>query len=196
MRRITLTVVAILLAVPAVAAAKVGIEYTQDPATVGPGEKMALNIMILKEPKNPAGPRAQMTPAVGAHPIVTFRSESGRVVRVRGHAANQDGVSRASVRLPDAGPWTASMRVPGVSVAEGGGHMEPFKLGTMDATSDAAVDEVVRPPAHAPVQSHDEGSATWWILLGALAALGGLTFTAIRTGIPARLRTRLGGGGA
>src|SRR3954454_15733808 len=119
MRRITLTVVAILLAVPAAASAKVGVEFEQDPATVGPGEKMAMNIMILREPKDPMA--GEMTPAVGAHPIVTFRSTSGRVVRVRGGASDENGVSHASVRLPDHGPWTTTMHVPGVKLAEGGG---------------------------------------------------------------------------
>lgn len=194
MRRITLTVVAILLAVPAAASAKVGIEFQTDPGTVKPGEKMPLNIMILREPKDPM--QGDMTPAVGAHPLVTFRSQSGRVVRVRGHAADANGVSRAWVVLPDRGPWTSSMTVPGVNVAEGGGQMGTFSLDTMTPSSDAAVKEVVRPPAQPPVAPHDDGGSAMWILLGGLAVLAGLTFTAFRAGLPTRLRTRFGGGGA
>lgn len=195
MRRVTLTVVAILLAVPAAASAKVGVQFLDDPATVGPGEKMAMNIMILREPKDPMG--GEMTPAVGARPIVTFRSESGRVVRVRGRASDENGISKASVRLPDHGPWTTSMRVPGVKLAEGGGHMGTFTMGAADPESDAAVMEVVAPPpAQRPAPAAGGGTGTTWILLGGLAALAALAFTALRAGLPARLRARLGGGGA
>lgn len=190
MRRITLTVVAILLAVPAAASAKVGIEFAQDPATVAPGKKMPLTIIILREPKDPLN--GQMKPAVGAHPLVTFRSKSGRVVRVRGHASDAGGISKASVALPDRGPWMPSLSVPGVKLAEGGGEMGSFEL----AAAAPAVKQVAHPPKAAAPATGNGGLSTGWILLGGLAALAGLTLTAIRTGLPARLRTRLGGGGA
>jgi hypothetical protein len=194
MRRITLTVVAILLAVPAAAAAKVGVEFTKDPATAKPGEAIPINIMIMGESKDPMA--GDMAPIVGARPLATFRSESGKVVRVRGAKSNENGISAATVTFPDKGPWTGTLDVRGEVLAEGGGNMGTWTVGEALAPPVAKTVETMKPPAQTPtVGGGTSGLLIGWILLGG-AAVAALAFTAMRAGLPARLRARLGGGGA
>jgi hypothetical protein len=138
-----------------------------------------------------------MAPIVGARPLVTFTSESGRVVRVHGAKSNRNGISAATVSFPDHGPWTGTMKVPGETLAESGGDFGRFEIGAADSTPAGKVVETVKPPAQdGPSSRGDSGVWPGWILLGGAALLGGLAFTAMRMGVPARLRTRLGGGGA
>jgi hypothetical protein len=195
MGRITLTVVAILLAVPALASAKVGVGFEQDPATIATGKKTTINIMIMRMPNGPNG--GEPKPIVGERPLVTFRSRSsGKVLRARGSASDADGVAHAATAFPDHGPWTTTIRVRGRVVTEGGrAEMSAFPIGTDPAEPTARVVDVMEPPAQAPaVPARSDGSSLPWLLIGFGGALAILAFAAMRMGIPARLRARLGGG--
>jgi hypothetical protein len=154
---------------------------------------MPIEIIIMGDGKDRSGIH-RVVPIVGARPIVVFTSKSGRVVRVRGARSDAGGQSPAVVRLPDAGPWSSTMRVPGRKLAEGGGDMGTFFVGPTPNAIDPARKHVVRPPADKPARASSSGIAFGWILLGGAALLAALGFTATRTGLPGRLRTRLGGG--
>lgn len=110
MRRVTLTVVAVLLAVPAVAQAKAGIEFNSAIEQQQPGSRQDFSAIAMREPADPMG--GAPTPIVGAQPLVSFRNAStGQVIRVRTSPTNRNGVGFGSVTFPDRGPWTASMTV-------------------------------------------------------------------------------------
>src|SRR5437868_5326048 len=127
MKRITLTIVAILLAVPVTAIAKTGIGFSRSPANIETGHKTKINIVLMHEPRRPGG---QPTPmAEGKHPLVTFRSDSGRVIRIRGAAVSREGLSYATVAFPDKGPWHSAITVGhrNISTGESG---QGFPIGT------------------------------------------------------------------
>src|SRR4051794_37512567 len=120
MKRITLTVVAVLLAVPAVGSAKIGGELQTDPQDLQPGQKTDVSMMVLKEPGDGQPPRAQPEPVVGVRPLATFRNaKTGEVVRVRGSRTNRDGIATAAVAFPSRGDWSVALKAPGVESMPG-----------------------------------------------------------------------------
>jgi hypothetical protein len=124
MRKVTLTVVAVLLAVPAFAHAKAGIEFSNAIEQQAPGSSQDFTAIAMKEPADPAG--GAPTPIVGARPLVTFQNaKTGHVIRVRTSPTNRNGVGFGSVTFPDSGPWTASMAVGGKPFAM---HAASFSL--------------------------------------------------------------------
>src|SRR4051812_14085270 len=127
MKRIAAIVAVTLLAVPALAPAKAGLEFKTYPDTAQPGEKINFTVFAIDEPRD-GGPGSQPKPIVGRHPLVTFRSQSGRVVRVRAGATNRDGIAHGSVAFPDKGPWTTALRV-GNNLQIGSERSEPIRVG-------------------------------------------------------------------
>jgi hypothetical protein len=192
MRRITLTVVAILLAVPAAAFGKVGVEFAKDPVTASTYEAIPFNIMILREPRDPSVDG--MTPITGARPVVTFKSATGEIVRVTGSRSDRQGMSDAVATFPDKGPWTGSLTVPRERLAESGGDLGTFRIGFDGTPAPAKAGAPKQPPAATTPASASSGSAIVWILLGAGALLIAGTTAAVRAGVPARLRSLRGGG--
>src|SRR4051794_27447233 len=107
MRKATVLTISALLALPGTALAKGGIEFQVYPETVDVGQKVHFNVMAMQEPTGPTGePKA----IVGRHPLITFRSESGKVIRVRASQTDLNGFSDGSVTFTDRGPWTTEMR--------------------------------------------------------------------------------------
>jgi hypothetical protein len=161
MRRITLAVVAVLLAVPALAHAKVGIEFDSPIEAQKPGDRQNFTAIVMSEPSDPKGGEPQ--PIEGVRPLVTFRNDrTGKVVRVRTVHTNGEGITRGSVVLPDRGPWTASVAVAGHVFSERGGG-QTFELAPPEA------------PGHpAPVADDDGGFPVWLLSFPAagLVALG------------------------
>jgi hypothetical protein len=150
MKRTTLTVVAILLAVPALAQAKAGIEFDQNVEAQQPGDRQSFSVFIHG--------------SSGGPPTVSFRNtQTGKVIDVRTVRTNGEGNARGSVIFPDTGPWTATLWVGGRPVTEGV-HGAEFEL-TAAAPKPAAA-----PP---PPQS-DDGFPLWLLTLPAagLAAFG------------------------
>jgi hypothetical protein len=56
MRRTTLLIVSLLLAVPALAHAKAGVEFDQDPEVAPVGTTIGFTVMAFREPRGPSGP--------------------------------------------------------------------------------------------------------------------------------------------
>src|SRR2546423_9745017 len=84
MRRATLIITSMLLAVPAVAHAKAGVEFDTYPEKSKVGTPISFSVMAFRDPPASGG---SAHPVVGAHPLITFRSASGRGVRVRASRA-------------------------------------------------------------------------------------------------------------
>jgi hypothetical protein len=167
MRRTTLLIVSLLLAVPALAHAKAGVEFDQDPELAPVGTAIGFTVMAFREPRGPSGPSSgEPRPVVGAHPLVTFRSESGRVIRVRASETNLNGIGYGKVRFTDKGPWLTEMHVRGVHV--GDEFSQPINAG-------AGLTQTTPPTvANDPAPSKPDDDFPWvWILSGAsiLAAL-------------------------
>src|SRR3954449_13399140 len=161
MKRITLTVTYVLLAVPAAAFGKTGINFKEAPESTNVGDRNNFQIILMREPRDPTG---QATPMSGVHPLVIFRSESGKVLRVRGQRVGDDGVSNASVVFTDKGPWHARLSVGGKLLPD---ESEPsgFGIGTGLIDTTPAVHKT---PMHQPAA--DNGNGVIWILLGLAAA--------------------------
>jgi hypothetical protein len=142
MRKVTLTVVAVLLAVPAFAQAKAGIEFTGAIEQQQPGSRQDFSAIAMREPPDPAA--GAPSPIVGAQPLVTFQNtKTGQVIRVRTSPTNRNGVGFGSVTFPNRGPWTASMAVGGKPFAM---HASSFSL------------QAAAPPASGPAAvRHDNG---------------------------------------
>ena len=181
MRRVTLVVVAVLLAVVPAASAKVGVEFQKDPSVIDPGEETGFMVMAMSEPRGPEAGDPQ--PVVGVRPLVTFRNaDTGQTVRVRTGRTGHEGIAFGRVTFPSRGTWSIEVKAPGLTLP--GDYMQEFELG---ATSLGRVVETVDPPAD--VAGPAGGSFPWLVLaIGVgLLALGGLV---LRFG-PRRLRTIL-----
>ena len=163
MRRVTLTVVAVLLAVPALADAKAGIEFGSAIEQQRPGSPQDFTAIVMNEPADPGG--GAPTPIVGAQPLVTFRNtRSGRVIRVRTSPTNRNGNSLGSVTFPDAGTWTATLSVGGKPLAM---HATSFSLRS------------AAPPA-GPAAARSGGGFPAWLLSLPAAALAALAIWLLR----------------
>jgi hypothetical protein len=168
MRRITLAVVAVLLAVPTLAQAKVGIEFDNAIETQKPGDRQSFSVLVMNEPPGPG--RVQPKAIAGVRPLISFRNErTGDVVRVRGSRTSSEGIGRGSVVLADRGPWTVYVRAAGLSQLEG----QTFEVGP--PTEAKVVATFPPPPDPAPVSDDDGGGLPAWLLsfpAAALAAFG------------------------
>jgi len=194
MKRITLLVVVVLLAVPVAAMAKVGVEFQRDAADLNPGEKTHVSMMVLKEPGDGQPPRAEPKPVVGVRPLATFRNDrTGDVVRVRGSRTNRDGIAFATVAFPSRGDWSVSLTARGIEPTPY--DHQQFTVGSRGG--EAAVVETVAPPADAAATGTGGDGFPWTIVVVGLGALALLAMTA-RFG-PRRVRALLPnwlGGGA
>jgi hypothetical protein len=110
MRRATFLAIGALLMAPALAQAKAGVEFEKYPDTAKPGEKIDFTVIAMDE-GGPGGPGHAPKAIVGRHPLLTFESDSGRVVRVRASATDVNGIAHGSVAFPDQGPWTTALRI-------------------------------------------------------------------------------------
>jgi hypothetical protein len=170
MNKITLTVVAVLLAVPAVAQAKAGIEFDNAIETQQPGDRQNFTAMVMHEPSDPMGGEPQ--PVAGVRPLITFKNQrTGEVVRVRATRTNHEGSASGSVTLPDRGPWQATLVAGGESFSDA--HGQVFEVGP---PTEAKVVGTMEPPADAaPADTGGDGGFPLWVLsfpAAGLAALG------------------------
>ncbi|MFL5896232.1 MAG: hypothetical protein ACJ76Z_14115 [Thermoleophilaceae bacterium] len=191
MKRITLTIVAILLAAPTVALAKSGIEFSPPAEATETGHTTHFNIILLREPPNGGGRATPM--GHGKRPLVTFVSKSGRVVRVRGTRVTSEGLATGTAIFPDKGPWRSSITIGGKRVATG--EEQPgFEVGTGIVNLDNFPPDPA--PSQSPAPAHDAGGGFPWAWVLSIAAIAAaLLVLAVRTGrMPARLRTLFGGG--
>jgi hypothetical protein len=157
MKRLTLTVVAVLLAVPALAHAKAGIEFDQDITATKPGEQQSFTAFVHG--------------SSGGPPSVSFENtRTGKVIHVKTVPANGPGTARGSVTFPDRGPWMVTMSVNGHSVGDAI-HGQGFELGPRKVRVMGTMEPPPDPPA---TPSGDNGFPLWLLTLPAagLAALG------------------------
>ena len=149
MKRLTLTVVAVLLAVPALAQAKSGIEFDRNIEFQQPGSQQTFSVFIHGS-------------GGGAPPTVSFRNtRTGKVIEARTVRTDEMN-SRGSVTFPDSGPWSATLSIGGRSLGDPMIGSE-FKLAAAPAK-----------PAAAPTPpSGDDGFPLWLLTLpvAGLAAL-------------------------
>jgi hypothetical protein len=157
MKRLTLTVVAVLLAVPALAHAKAGIEFDDDIAATKPGDQQSFTAFVHG--------------SSGGPPTVSFHNtRTGQVIHVKTVPTNGTGIGRGSVRLPDRGPWTVTMTVNGRSAGDAI-HGQGFELGPPKVR----VMGTMEPPAEPPAASNGDTGFPFWLLTlpaAGLAALG------------------------
>jgi hypothetical protein len=165
MRRTTLLIASVLLAIPAMAHAKAGVEFKAYPETVAVGKSIAFTVYAFTEP--PAGGGSGHA-VVGAHPLVTFRSKSGRVVRVRSSRIDSAGVGHGTVAFPDRGPWSTEMNMRGVHIGQE--RSQPISVGTgLTQTISAADDVAARNRSTAPA-SHGGFPWVWVLSIASIAA--------------------------
>ena len=146
---------------PALAQAKGGIEFDTYPDTAKPGQKIDFTVMAMKDPQGPTG---EPKPIVGKHPLVTFRSESGRVVRVRAGKTDLNGIAYGSVAFPDAGPWTTEMQAGDLRIPPE--YSEPIHVGI-------GLTQTTPPARTAPASAADSPDApSPWLWILSIAALG------------------------
>src|SRR3954451_12413554 len=113
MNKVTLAVVAVLLAVPAVAQAKAGIEFDTATTSMKPGDQQTFIAFVHGS-------------GGGGQPMVAFKNDStGQVMRVRTTLLDRNGMARGTVVFPDYGPWTATLSVDGKVVSPGDGQGFP-----------------------------------------------------------------------
>jgi hypothetical protein len=151
MNRATLAVVAVLLAVPAVAQAKAGIEFPTEPQAK---KEQTFTAFIHGS-------------GGGGTPDVTFRNRStGQVLHVRTSPLDRNGQATGTVVLPDSGPWTATLSLNGKVVSRDDGQ---------------GFDAIGAPPAPAqtppPPSDSGSGPAAWLLTIpGALIAAFGIWY--------------------
>jgi hypothetical protein len=150
------------LAMSGVAQAKTGVSFDKDPQTVKPGDKVSFSVLAFREPPANGGGGGPEHPVVGAHPLVTFRSESGRVIRVRASATDLNGIGYGSVRFTDKGPWTTEMKAG--PLHSGPEMSSPIEIGS-------ALPHPAIPPASTPVHADAPFPWAWLVLLGMLGSV-------------------------
>src|SRR5215210_7866714 len=101
MHKATLLIISLLLAAPAIAHAKSGVEFETYPEETEVGTPIAFTVMAFRDPHASGG---EGHPVVGVHPLVTFQSNSGRVIRVRASRTDRFGVAHGEVTFTDKGP--------------------------------------------------------------------------------------------
>ena len=151
MNRATIAVIAVLLlAVPALAQAKAGVEFPTEPHSK---QEQTFTVFI-----HGAGG--------GGTPLTTFRNQStGQVLRVRSAPLNRNGESMGNVVFPDSGPWTATVSLNGKVVSRGDGP------GFAATTPPAPV-----PPA----TGHSDGGPPAWLLTVPAALLAAFGIWVVR----------------
>ena len=161
MKTVTLTVVAVLLAVPALAQAKAGIEFNQAIEQQHPGDSQSFTAIVMKDPPNREG--GEPTPIVGVHALVSFTNQdTGRVIRVRTSATDSEGIASGRVTFPDRGPWGISMSLGGKPF--GGPELGDFEVGS-------ALQARLPQTAARQTTAHDGSQPSGWLLLFPAAAL-------------------------
>lgn len=165
MRKIALTLTAMLLAAPAIAHAKGGVEFETYPDTAKPGDRINFTVMAMDELPPGGSGRTQPAAIVGRHALVTFRSESGRVVRVRTNATDLNGIAYGHVAFPDKGPWTTELHIGDLRM--GPEMSEPIHVGIgLTQTTPAAA------ATRTPASEQPEPSGFPWVWVLSFAAIG------------------------
>jgi hypothetical protein len=153
MRRATALTISAVLAVPAAAHGKGAIvQWDRYPESVKVGDSVGFTIM--------------MTPMRGMRPLVTFRSDSGRTVRVRASRADLNGIAYARVAFPDKGPWSTEVRAGRISTGTPDG--QPIRVG-VGLTQTIPAADASKP---GPIAQRDDGGGVPWAWVLSIAGVG------------------------
>jgi hypothetical protein len=159
MRRTTLLIASVLLAVPAMAHAKVGVVLDGYPETAKVGTPVGFTVMAVRDSPTAGG---GSRPLEGARPLVTFRSNSGRVIRVRATRTDLNGIGYGKVTFTDNGPWTSEMNAR--SPHGGDERSEPFDVGIGLTQTIPSADEEAAARNRATAPTPDGGFPWVWVL--------------------------------
>ena len=162
MSRSLATAVALVVLLPSAAAAKTGVEFQTAPEQSKVGHTIPFTVTVWREPPSPSG-RAH--PVVGIHPLVTFRSDSGRVIRVRASRTNRFGLAHGKVAFTDKGPWTTVFHVKTHGVYVGNDASGPISVGT-------GLVQVIPPADATRPQAHGSAAEFPWVWVLSLASIG------------------------
>jgi hypothetical protein len=160
MRKATLLVISMLLIVPAAGHAKAGVEFQQYPEEVQPGQPINFTVMAFRDPPASGGAGHAV---VGAHPLITFRSRSGAVIRVRASETDLNGIGYGKVIFTDSGPWTTEMNVPGVEIGQE--RSQPISVGT------GLTETIPSADSQRSHQAADPGGSFPWVWVLSLASI-------------------------
>ena len=159
MKRVTLTVVAVLLAAPVSAHAKGGVIFDRYPDVQDVGSAMTFTVMT-------------MPPREGARPLVSFSNpKTGEVVRVRATRSDLNGIAHGTVRLPSHGPWDTLITAGGEPVVPN--DSVPFRVGVGLTQTIPAADAGER-------SAPSEGFPWLWAL--SLSTIGSALLVAVMRG--------------
>src|SRR4051812_24680968 len=162
MRKATVLTIGMLMAIPVAAHAKTGVEFDKYTDTAKPGEKLRFTVIAFDE--NRRGPGGRLLPIRGERPLVTFRSRSGRTVRVRASRTDLNGLGYGTVAFPDKGPWETMLHIGDMRTTPA--DTGSFRVGVgLTQTTPAA-------PATKPAAAHAAGDGPPWIWILSLGALG------------------------
>ena len=162
MHKATLVIISMLLAAPAVAHAKAGVEFDTYPEQTEVGTPISFTVMAFRDPPSSGG---EPRPVVGARPLVTFRSNSGHVIRVRASRTDRNGTGHGRVTFTDKGPWQTEMNIPGVEL--GSEFSQPIDVGTGLTETMPAADSTRPTPAP---DSRTEFPWVWVLSLGLIGS--------------------------
>src|SRR3954468_9559507 len=173
MRKATVLITILAIAaLPAIAHAKTGVVYEKDPATGKVGESFKFTVITMSEPRDPHG-RAR--PVAGIHPLVEFKSASGRTLRVRASKTDLNGIGYGRVTFTDKGPWTTALHVKRHGIYIGSETSQPIEVGT------GLVQTI--PPVAAQPRSAPSADFPWiWVLSFASIGAALLVLVARRRG--------------
>ncbi len=170
MLRAPILLTALLLALPAAAHAKAGVEFQRYPESTPVGHAIKFTVLAYRDPP-PSGGAGHPLP--GAHPLVIFRSASGRVIRVRASRTDAQGFGHGSVRFTDRGPWTTELRIRGLHV--------PYEASAPVSVGTGLVQTIPAASSDRPRAPHEDSggsSALIWVL--ALASIGSAMLVLVR----------------
>jgi hypothetical protein len=193
MKRMTLLVVSVLLAAPAAAVAKGGVEFDTDVERVAVGHRIGFTLILTGD----AQPGKPSTALAGVRALVIFGDRStGRRLFVRAGRSDSMGIARGSVRFPTKGPW-------GTRITARGKTLFAFAETRTDRLGDGAFStgtNVGQPPIGVPLPPDPPKAATgfpWVWVLSAASILAAVSLAAARAGrLRGRLIRTLFGGGA
>ena len=166
MRKALLSTALATLLVPVPAAAKTGIEFHRYPETAKVGAAIPFTMTVWREPRSRTG---HATPVRGIRPLVTFKSASGRVIRVRTARTNRYGLAQGSVRFTDKGPWNVSYDLERRGIYAGEEISQPIHVGTGLTQTIPSADQTRR-ALQSPATPTAGGFPWIWVL--SLASLG------------------------
>lgn len=166
MRKATVLAIGLSLAIPLAAQAKTGVEFDSPTDTAKLGQKVPFTVIVYDE--NRRSSDGGLLAVAGRRPLITFTSQSGRVVRVRAGKTNRYGIGHGAVAFPDKGPWSTELHVGAIDTS-------PQESGAFSV--DVGFPLIPTPhPATAQQHAAGQSDGAPWLWIVSLTALGSALF--------------------